>query len=56
MRMAASFAHLVQVEISGVQSYIFNGSRLREWCGHWMYQSSFAHIPLVELDVETVPR
>ena len=31
--MAASFAHLVQVEIGGVQSYIFDGSRLREWRG-----------------------
>ena len=31
--MASSFSHLVQVEVGGVQSYIFNGSRLREWRG-----------------------
>ncbi|WP_022835008.1 Cas10/Cmr2 second palm domain-containing protein [Salisaeta longa] len=31
--MDEQFSHLVQVEIGGVQSYIFNGSRLREWRG-----------------------
>jgi hypothetical protein len=31
--MANALAHLVQVEVGGVQSYIFNGSRLRGWRG-----------------------
>ncbi len=31
--MANAIAHLVQVEVGGVQSYIFNGSRLRGWRG-----------------------
>lgn len=31
--MEASISHLVQVEVGGVQSYIFDGSRLRGWRG-----------------------
>ncbi len=31
--MEASISHLIQVEVGGVQSYIFDGSRLRGWRG-----------------------